>query len=226
MDDVSAKMRQYDAGATSTDMRSLLGGLLTLDWKQALVARGYGCFMTVGAFSTPITGGGAGTIIDLDQPEGIISVPLGTTLCPLRLAIDAQMPLTTADSDEQELLIAVDRTARWAGDGTFTAESVFNMRTDLTGTIAPVTGASAFSADTTDPVLDVELARKVMVADLQGVAANMLKSELFLVYEPLVPPLIVGPAMIVLYWGGTIAMTAFAECSFLAFPSNLVTGLS
>jgi len=84
----------------------------------------------------------AGTVLDLDQPEGVLSVPSGFTLIPIRFGVQAQVPLLAADADEAEILIAVDRGASWAQYGTRTAELVYNLRTDL-GAGSPVIAASA-----------------------------------------------------------------------------------
>jgi hypothetical protein len=224
MDNVELEIKAYDAQNTLGKLRRFDSALLTRDWIEAMIARGYGWHLSIGAFSTPITGGGAGTILDLDQPEGSISVPTGYALLPLRIHVQCQVPLLAADSDEEEILIALDRTAKNAGDGTFTAETLYNMRTDITAG-PPITATSAYTADVTDPVLDLELARAVIVGDVQGTAANALWTQLACLYEPLHPPLIIGPAAIWIYWGGTVALPGFAQAQVLAFPSALLTGL-
>ena len=200
------------------------GELYTYDWKQRRIAEGYGFVVNVGAFSTPIVGGGNGTIIDLDQPECIINVESGKVLVPLRFTVQVQHPLSATDADETEILIAVDRTAKWAVDGTYTAETALNLRTDNTRSFTGTVG-SAFTADmlaTTgaDAVLGVELARSVMVADMNGTPANALVIKNELVYEPLVSPMIVGPAAVYVYWGGTVAAPGFAQLAFLELPST------
>ncbi len=186
------------------------GALVVVSTRDALVREGRVWGVDIGAFSTPITGGGAGTILDIDQPEGIISVPDGVTIKPLRVAVQCLTPLLAADADESEILVAVDRASAWAVDGTRTDEIPFNMRTNTpSGSRCPA--ASAFTADTTDPVLGIELAREIAVGDVQGVAANALWGNLSLLYEPDDAPYIVGPAMLVVYWGGTVATPGFAQ---------------
>lgn len=223
------KAVDFTPSGNEVDQRSMpTGGLVVGDWFAGLVARGYGFHVNIGAFSTPITGGGAGTIIDLDQPEGIISIPKGTTLIPLRVAVQCQIPLAATDSDESEILLAVDPTHTWFRDGTKTDETAFNMRTDGPG--CPCICASAFSADmtvdgTNDLILDIELAHKVKIADMNGTPANAMWNDLDMLYEPLRPPFIVGPACLVLYFGGTVATTGFAEIDFAAIPSAWMTGL-
>ena len=214
----------YSAAEKDTEIRSLLGGLLAADWRQALIARGFGWHITVGALTSPITGGGAGTVIDLEQPELAINVPTGLTMIPLRIAVECQLGLQTTDSHESEILIAADRTQVQTA-GTSTVELPANMRTDLTAA-APFTAFSAYTGDgIATPVLGLELARRQGLTDLQGVAATLNVYQFDLVYEPLWPPFIVGPAHIAVYFAGDIAVTGFIQASVLAINSELVTRL-
>jgi hypothetical protein len=219
------RAKDFQSTPVQQDLRSLPGGGLVIgDWLAALVARGFGWHFDVGAFSTPITGGGNGTVLDQDQPEFGISIPTGYACIPLRLAVACQTPLMAADNDESEILIAVDRAAKWAADGTVTAETPTNMRTDQTGA-CPLSCFSAATANITNPTLGIELAHAVKVGDVQGTAANALWGDLALVYEPARPPMIVGPAAIYGYWGGTVATSGFANLDFIALPSTLFTVL-
>lgn len=219
------KAMDYSATPAEVNLKSVLGGLLAADWRMALVARGYGWHFDVGAFSTPIQGGGAGTVFDQDQPEFGISVPSGYTLIPLRIHVACQVPISAADSDETEILLAVDRAAAYAGDGTVTTETPINMRTS-TASGCPATVFSAATGNITNPTLGYELAHAVKVVDYIGTPANGLLSDLVLLYEPLNPPFIVGPACLYGYWGGTVATTGFANCDFLVIATSLISGLS
>jgi hypothetical protein len=223
--DVALKLTDYAATPTEVALRSLLGGALTADWRQALIARGFGWNVTVGTLSTGVTGGGAGTVLDLDQPEFGLSVPTGYTLIPLDFHIQVNPGLQTTDSHVTEALIAVDRTAAWAGDGTVTTETPLGLRTNVTSG-CPATCFSAATADITDPVLSFELARAEALTDVQGTAANVNLYQVRLDYEPKTPPLIVGPGAVYGYWGGSIAATGYAQLNFLVIPSSLVNTLA
>ena len=175
-----------------------------------MIAAGMGRIMTVGAFSSGV-GGGAAAIIDIDQPQFVVGVPAGHAIRPIRLAAQLQAGLIAADDDENEILFAVDSLGLWSEDGTRTAETPSNMRSDLAKGSA-CKCASAFSADMTttpngaaaaDPVLDIELARVVERVDITT-AAGLLLQRLDLVYEPRHPPLLVGPCTLIGYWGGTV----------------------
>lgn len=198
------------------------------------IVRGMGRHVTVGAFSTGIVGGGAGTVLDLDQPELVVGVPAGYAIRPLRVSAQLQVALVAADNDENEILLAVDSLGLWSGDGTFTAEEPSNLRTDFPKGSACRVG-SAFTADMTttpksgaaaaDPVLDIELARAVETFDIHSTGVGILLKRLDLLYEPASPPLIVGPATLLLYFGGTVAnVGGFAQASWLEGPLTEFVG--
>lgn len=203
------------------------GGGVVLDETDHMIARGFGRIVTVGAFSTGIVGGGNGTVLDLDQPELAIGVPAGYAIRPLRATCQVQVGLVAADNDENEILLAVDPWGLWTGDGTFTSESPLNMRTDLKAGSACRVG-SAFTADMTttpsggaaaDPVLDIELDRVVETFDVFSTGTSVLMKQLRLHYEPVRPPLIIGPATLLLYFGGTVATVGgFAQVAWLEAP--------
>jgi len=214
---------QVAADGFPVPARALRDGTLAgIDWRAIKVLEGKAFHVDVGEFSTPIVGGGNGTVIDLDQPEFCISVPTGKSIMPLRVSIQCQTPLLATDADEAEILLAVDKAAANAGDGTATTETSVNMRTDAPSS-SSCTCKSAFTADTTDPVLGVELARKVIVGDMNGTPANALWGVLDMVYEPVAPPVIVGPAAVYGYWGGTVANSGFAQVEWIEFDSSSVT---
>jgi|TARA_R100000306_G_C4359005_1_gene134288 hypothetical protein len=175
---------------------------------------------TVGSLSTPITGGGNGTVLDKDQSELVLSVPDGTTMIPTRIRVDCQVAVDQ-DADEQEILIAVDRTQISNASGsTGTAETAINMRTDLTSSSA-LTVTSANTSNHTDPTLSVELAHAVKITNV--VTSGITLGELMLTYEPVLSPVIVGPAHLLVYWGGTQAVTGFASAEWIEFDSTRIT---
>lgn len=222
--DLLAKASAFDG--TEPYNRQVLSGLVGIDWVQTLIARGYGWGIEVGNFDTGITGGGAGTVIDLDQPEFGVSVPSGYTLVPFDVKIVARPGLQTTDSHVTDILLAVDRTAAWAGDGTVTTETPVNLRTNTVGG-CPASCFSAATGDITDPVLGaISLDRRTLLTDVQGTAATVNLMELKLDYTPRRPPFLVGPCAMYGYFGGSIAVVGFAQVNFLVIPSTLITGLS
>jgi hypothetical protein len=223
--DALLKGTDYSATPAEVNLRSLMGGLLSADWRQAMIARGYGWNVTIGTLSTGITGGGAGTVLDLDQPEFILGVPANYALIPLDFHIQVNPGLQTTDSHVTEILIAVDRTQTFDASGTFTSETPLNLRTN-NSTGCPIVCGSAFNADTTDPVLSFELMRKEAFTDVQGTAATVNQYQFNLDYEPKNPPILIGPSMVVGYWGGSIAAVGFAQLNFIACPASLLNSLS
>lgn len=221
MDDL--RLRNYAASPVREDVRVLLGASLSADWRQAMIARGFGWCVDVGTLTTPIVGGGNGTVLDLEQPELAINVPSGYAMVPLRISAQCQVGLQTTDAHENEIWFGFDRTQVQTA-GTSTAESPANMRSDI-ATACPFTSYSAYTADGVAAPVITTLARKQSVTDVQtAVGVNVYQFDL--VYEPTNPPIIVGPAHIAVYWGGDIALPGFAQAFVLAFPASLVTGLA
>lgn len=220
-----AQAKSYDATPVETDLKSFLGALNTADWRQAMIARGYGWNVTVGTLSTGITGGGAGTVLDQDRPEFGISVPSGYCMVPLRVSVQARIGLQTTDSHVNEIYLAVDRVAAFDGTGTTVTETALNLRTNITSA-CPLTCFSAATANITNPTLSFDLARKEALTDVQGTAATVNVYQFDLVYEPTNPPFIIGPACMYGYFGGSIAVVGYAQVNFLAFASSLVSSLA
>jgi len=185
------------------------------NWKQKAVLQGRGFHVDVGAFSTPIVGGGNGTVIDQDQPECGISVPSGTTIIPIRVHVQTLTPLLATDADESEILLAWDQVAA-IDAGTSTAETALKMHYG-SSVDTRCTCYSAFTGNCTNPTLSVELARSIVVGDVNGTAANALwtKNELLYIANP--APIIVGPASLIIYWGGTVATSGFAQVEWLEY---------
>lgn len=208
------------------DARSLFGSALAADWRQAFIARGYGWHADEGAFSTPAAGGGAAAIIDIDRPNMLISVPAEYTLIPLRIHTAAHIPLGAADSDESEIVFAVDPSSAAAGITTQTTRvTPVNMRTTSLANATDTCPARVFitlSADITVPVLSFELGHAVKIFETKT-DVSVLWTDLTLTYEPMCPPFIRGPACLYVYHGGTVATTGYTNADFLVVPSGLLT---
>jgi hypothetical protein len=220
MADVQTKFLDY--AANSQYLRGLLGGALVADWRQGLIARGFGWVVDVGTLTTPVVGGGNGTVLDLEQPELAVNVPSGYAMVPLRISVQCQMGLQTTDSHESEIWVGFDRTQVQTA-GTSTAETPLNLRTDLSG--APFTAYSAYTADGVAAPAINTLARKQVLTDVQS-AVGVNPYVFDLVYEPANPPILIGPGHIAVYFGGDIAVSGFVQAFVLCFPASLVTTLS
>lgn len=196
---------------------------LTID---QMIAKGMGRSSTLGTFSSGVAGGGAAAIIDLNRPRFACGIPSGHVIRPFRITCQVQPGAATTDADETEILFAVDSLGMWKGDGAHTVEIPSNMRTDLDKGSAMRCG-SIFAGDMTttpgfgviadaDPVLDMELAREVQTLEL---TVSAISQNLYLVrldYEPDNPPFIVGPATLLVYFGGTQAVVGgFAQIQWV-----------
>ena len=224
---LKGKGRQSTAIARESEgaevfLRALRDGSAILsNWKEAAVMGGFGYTATLGAFSTPVVGGGAGSTIDLDEPELIVKIPNGTSLLPLRVDATVQQG-TLADREEYEILVAVDQdnTGGTTTAGANTALDIHNLNT-LCGKTSACTVESLHTGTMDpDPALDIELAHAVMIADGDGTEVSFEWKSLHLVYEPKNPPIINGPALLLLYYGGDTACNGFASVSWLEFPET------
>ena len=191
------------------------------DWKMDAIKDGRGYHMDIGAFSTGVTGGGNGTVMDQDQPEGIVSVPTGTSIIPIRIDVTIQVPLLVADSEENEILAAVDVAAEAAGTTGIagaTAETPVNMKKGHTNT-SLCSCYSASEANWTNPTLGMELIRTTITGDVQSTAGVMWTPHKLL-FIPTFPPILDGPCALYIYWGGTVAQTGFAQIEWLEYPTT------
>lgn len=218
------RLRNFtNAAPVREDVRAFLGSALVADWRQALIARGFGWHVQVGALTTPIVGGGNGTVLDLEQPELAINCPSGYCMIPLRIHVQVQPGLQTTDAHETEIIIGMDRTQIQVA-GTSTAETPANLRTDITSA-APFTSFSAYTADGNATPIITELARKQAVTDVQtAVGVNVY--QLDLVYEPVNPPFLIGPGNISVWFGGDIATPGYIQATVIAIPATLLTSLA
>ena len=130
-------------------VKELLARGKTGDAVDALIAAGHGSHVSIGALTTPIVGGGNGTTISIDQPEGLIGLSGNKAMIPVRIKVECEVGLMAADNEVDEILIGVD--TENAPDGvnetTVTNEDIYNMRTDLGN--AKLGDISAWSAVTT-----------------------------------------------------------------------------
>lgn len=224
--DVRKLLKLFNGNELHQAGSPLGAGMVALEIDQ-MIARGMGRHMTVGALSTGIVGGGAGTVLDLDQPELAIGVPAGYCIRPLLISAQVQVGLVAADNDESEILFAVDSLGGIDGPlsaETCTIENPSNMRTDLAKGSA-CKCASAFTADmvttpqyaaAADPVLDMEIARAVETFDIFSTGVGTHIKRLDLLYHPNFPPFLVGPCTLLGYWGGTVAtLGGFAQVSWV-----------
>ena len=211
-------------GSAYRPFMSRRGELFVQDWIQAAILEGKGFIANIGALSTPVVGGGAGTIVDLDQPEFGMIIPDGTTIIPIRLNIQLTAPLMATDADEVEALAFVDTTAATVAsalDGTW-ANTITpkNMRIALTNRDSSLcTVKSVCSGDTTDPTESIDLCHMQVTGDMNGTPANAIWSRNELLYEPKNPPMIIGPASLFAYWGGTVATSGFMQFFWIELPT-------
>ena len=193
------------------------GAVFQAPWIQGLVLEGRCYMIQVGALTTPIVGGGNGTIIDLDQPEVNIGVPSGTTILPFRVNVECESSATEADDDIGEIVVGFDRLATNTG-GTFTDEVAVNLRTDNPNS-SLTDPNSAYTGDQTTAPTVIELVRVQRQPIVDASSTARADTTLHLLYEPLYPMALVGPAQFLVYWGGVAARSGFAQVFWAELPT-------
>lgn len=202
--------------------RMLRDGTLSMtNFIQAMILEGKGYQALEGAFSTPATGGGTTAVIDQDRPNFSLGVPDGKAILPFRIHVVAQMPLLATDSDESEILIAVDKGTK-ISVAAATAVTIYNLRSDQPYASTCDAEKTHSTNITTSPTLHMELGHAVKVGDVQT-AVGTTWAGLELLYEPLAVPVLVGPCTLFVYHGGTVATTGFTVCQWIELAKNELT---
>lgn len=195
------------------------GTIVQAAFIQALIVEGLGYTSFEGAFSTPAAGGGAATIIDIDRPNVTCGIPGGHSIMPFRIHGQGLTPLIATDADESEILFGVHVGTKI----TVVAATEVKPRSLKTGLQQgsvcdfQITHSSDIA---TAPAVDMELARAIVVGDMNGTPANALWGYLDLLYEPTHIPIIEGPSTLLVYRGGTVATTGFTQVYWVEFPTK------
>lgn len=187
------------------------GSTVSFPWKQALVLEGRCFHVQVGALVTAIACG-SGTVPELAEPELVISVPSGSVMMPLSVYANTIPADGFANHDDLNIILGIDRTQVHDLSGTSTTEVIYNLRTDAPRSNT-CTAVSAVTADMTAAAIAMELMRTDVFME-QTTAVGTVPIIMELRYEPVAAPIIVGPAMVVLMWGGTSAVTGYAQATW------------
>jgi hypothetical protein len=202
--------------------KGIFGAGAVMDWKSQAALEGKVFNVTVGTLSTGIVGGGNGTVLDIDQPEFVISIPSGVTVVPISFNIQGNCADAVADHSVLEAVVCLSRYYTWAADGASTAETPICTKL-VGGGASRCACASAHTGDMTlssaaDPVHDVDLARMEVKIDLPANGETPVILELR--YNPDPPPFLVGPCTITGYWGGTSAVTGYAQLYWAEYSTS------
>lgn len=186
--------------------------LFVADWKTELILAGYGYGISIGDLANGgadvalITGGGAGTVIDSDQPEMAVGVPSGYFLIPLFFQLSAKVDID-ADAEIGNIALFADTTQNIPVP--IAASSTVKTPVPLLGggAASAAFAQTTVSADITDPVCSMALGywttrgSEVTAAGESMVTLNAL-------YNPDFPQIFKGPCSIISCFGGTAAVTA------------------
>ncbi len=219
------------AGGKGDDKRvsvSAIGDLFTVDWKIRLMMAGFCYRLTVATFPadsdiTQIVGGGAGTTLELEKPEGAIGVGTGYFLIPMEVDIACESD-NDAPNDYMRIVTLVDRTAGLPTSVTGVVETPVNLLDG--GAAFPGRAFSAITTDIVDPTIDELLFMRSSIATvelvLNGTATNITvgtQGALSHHWEASVPSAAAGPCGLYFYWGGTVATKGWGTAIVAAVPS-------
>lgn len=208
-------------GITRALRGTRVGQLFTADWKTELVLAGLAFNVSVGDIAaggdiSPITGGGAGTTIDSDQPELAVGTPTGYYHIPLGFHFAGQADLD-ADVSEANILLFAD-TAKIIPLPIAASSTVETPANLLGGGQAAVSYAqSAVTTDITDPVCSMILTAK-SIQNSEVTAAGEVPTTINHIWEPSFPILLKGPCSVVGCWGGTKAVVGLCTYYFAEVP--------
>ena len=226
--DIKAHVDQIPASVLSEGdqaypAQSKLGQLFMADWKLRLLLAGKLWKVTVGTISgsadiTEITGGGAGTTIDLDLPEIAIGVGAGYYLIPVSIIVGCRVDMD-ANAEQGAILAAIDRTLAVPVPTASTVETPLNLL-DGGGSFPGVAYSAIITTPIADPTNEELLDYVTIIGSDNGTAGNLVSNQLRMCYEPAVPSLVAGPCGLYVYWGGTAAVTGIAAVIVGAVPTS------
>lgn len=186
--------------------------LFTADWKTELILAGYGYGISIGDLANGggdvalITGGGAGTVIDSDQPEMAVGVPTGYYMIPLFYQLSVKVDVD-ADAEIGNIALFADTTQNIPLP--IAASSTPKTPVPLLGG-GPASVAFAqttVATDITDPVCSLALGYwSVRGSEVTAAGESIVKLDAL--YNPDFPQIFKGPCSIISCFGGTAAVTA------------------
>jgi hypothetical protein len=200
-----------------------LGQLYTADWKYKLAAAGLVYTAHIGTLTTGadvglITGGGAGTTVDSDQPELIVGVDTGYII-PMEIIVSCNLDMD-ANAEYGEILFFADRTQAPPTTATGTP-GIVTPNNQLDG--GATFGGRCFggiTTDITDPVMSELINFVYTVGSDNGTAGNLVSNTLRMEWKADIPKILAGPCSLVACFGGTAAVTGMISITFASVPAS------
>uniref|UniRef100_A0A6M3J015 Uncharacterized protein n=1 Tax=viral metagenome TaxID=1070528 RepID=A0A6M3J015_9ZZZZ len=229
LQEIKAKVEQYTVSPITDDKdyvrMSKIGQLWTADWKYKLAAAGKVYRMSIGTIAggtdvVPV--GNATGGIDLDQPEGIVSVNDGV-LIPIELEISGISQTDTAAEDVQILLCA-DRSGAMASTDidNGTQETPDNLLDG--GDAFGGTACSLVTSDVTDPtvsdIIHFRMWNNLISAGGTTTQLDPVLSNYYDHWEAGLPTFLAGPCDLLFYAAGEVAFTFMGSLIFAHVPRS------
>jgi len=225
--DIKAKIDAIAAGG-SGDMDYLrmtrIGQLLTADWKYNLAKEGVAWSFHIGTLTTGadvglITGGGAGTTIDSDEPEMLIGVDAGYYLIPMECRVTCNVDMD-ADAEYGSIVLFADRTQAPPTSATGTPGVITGNNLLDGGSAFPGRAYGGVTTALTDPLMSELLDYEYLRVSDNGTAGSAAVERLKMMYDAQIPRLLAGPCEICMCYGGTAAVTGMASIVVAAVPTS------
>ena len=223
----TAKQRNREIAGEGQDVAAAFSRarqLFTADWKTELILAGYGYGVNIGDLANAggdvalLTGGGAGTVIDSDQPEMAVGIPDGYFGIPLFFQLSAKVDID-ADAEIGNIALFVD-TAKTIPVPIAASSTVVTPVPLLGGGPAAAGDAQTIVVtDITDPVASLNLGywstrgSEVTAAGESMVTLNAL-------FNPDFPQIFKGPCSFLMCFGGTAAVTAGGVFLYAEVPAD------
>jgi hypothetical protein len=189
------------------------GSLVTVDWKQALVAEGRAFSLQLGTEDAPIN---STTSIDDQLVWAVVDVESGTTVIPY--FCQAVVGTWTSSTLVNFMMEIDNAAARYSSGGT--AYTPLNLRTSnfISSTSTAYVGTDVTTSAKTSGG-SLELYRESIEVNVGDAADSWPIFE----YKPSVCPVIVGPGSWLFHFGAASAdVTAYGVMQWFEVPSNSI----
>lgn len=205
---VTSTPQSLSPGAAAVASVNKRGEIIGMPWHVQLGLEGKLFAAMAGTETAPITLGN--TVIDNDQPEFILRVPTGTTVIPLF----AQIVLEATGAALFEGGMAVEDSDPGSGTSTVADQVPTNMKSRGAGSTC--TARQLVTANLTQVNLRW-IWRCGEPADLDSAVGG---NRFNWTYMDNIPPLLVGPAALMLYAANGTSGTGFITLIFAEFASS------
>jgi hypothetical protein len=189
----------------------MAGDINSADWKQSYVLSGRAFMLQFGVEDAPVAS--TGSIDDL-LAMATVDVPSGTTIIPL-WGQGVVGTWTTGSLINYMIEVDNGKVRRSSGGTAFTPLALRTDAPRASACTAYVAGASDIVAAAKTSAGSLEIYRESIEVNSGDAADYWPKME----YNPVISPVVVGPASVVVHFGAAADMTVYGNLMWAEFPS-------